>query len=276
MTWQHLRVPYLRYVALGDSSTEGLDDPDGAGGFRGWADRFAEHVHASSPDLAYANLAVRGKLVGEVLREQLGPGLALQPDLATVFAGVNDLLRPDHRADRVIADLEQLLDALVRSGATTLTITSPDPSRVMSVARPLRARLADHNERVRAAAARTGALLADVGAASEVGTDPRMWSPDRLHAGPLGHERIAAALAEALGLPGADGSWRTALPGRTVASPTRRAREEARWWQQHFGPWLLRRARGRSMGDGVLAKRPQLQPVRPAGGSGEIVREPQP
>ncbi len=260
---------YRRYVALGDSSTEGLDDPDELGGFRGWADRLASRVAESSPDLTYANLAVRGRLVGQVLVEQLEPALALKPDLASVFAGVNDLLRPDYDADRVQRDLETMLDALVRSGATTLTITTPDPTRIMPVSRPLRARLADYNRRVRVAADRTGALLVDAGAAHEVGTDPRMWSPDRLHAGPLGHERIAAGLAETLGLPGADGAWRTALPGRPAPNVIQRSRAEAQWWQEHFGPWLIWRARRQSSGDGVTAKRPDLLPLRP----GEILQD---
>ncbi len=252
---------YERYVALGDSSTEGLDDPDGAGGFRGWADRLASTVAKTSPELAYANLAVRGRLVGQVLTEQLEPALAMKPDLASVFAGVNDLLRPDYDAAGVQGDLETMLDALVRSGATTLTITTPDPTRIMPVSRPLRARLADYNQRVRDAADRTGALVADAGAAHEVGTDPRMWSPDRLHAGPLGHERIAAGLAEALGLPGSDSTWRTVLPGRPVPTVLGRSQAEVRWWYEHFGPWLLRRARRQSSGDGVSAKRPELLPV---------------
>ncbi|MFW6187080.1 MAG: SGNH/GDSL hydrolase family protein, partial [Actinomycetota bacterium] len=53
--------PWHRMVSIGDSFTEGIGDPDpGApGGHRGWADRVAEELHRLSPDLAYANLAVR-------------------------------------------------------------------------------------------------------------------------------------------------------------------------------------------------------------------------
>src|SRR6185295_7183943 len=35
---------FRRYVALGDSSTEGLDDPDPRGGYRGWANRLADWI----------------------------------------------------------------------------------------------------------------------------------------------------------------------------------------------------------------------------------------
>src|SRR4051812_31146615 len=92
---------YVRYVALGDSQTEGLGDGDDVRGLRGWADRLAERIATDSPDARYANLAVRGRTAGQVYAEQLGPALELRPDLATVVAGVNDLLRPRFDADEV-------------------------------------------------------------------------------------------------------------------------------------------------------------------------------
>ena len=124
-----------RYVALGDSSTEGLDDPyDDGAGWRGWADRLAEQLAAARPGLEYANLAVRGRLVRQVLDEQLAPALALRPTIATVFAGVNDALRPAFDLAGVVADLETVFGALAGAGATVLTITAPDPSSVMPLA----------------------------------------------------------------------------------------------------------------------------------------------
>ena len=83
---------FERYVALGDSSTEGLDDPDGLGGYRGWSRRLAERIASGQGGLLYANLAVRGRTTGEIREQQLVPALALRPDLATVFSGTNDLV----------------------------------------------------------------------------------------------------------------------------------------------------------------------------------------
>src|SRR5450432_2993133 len=87
------------FVALGDSFTEGLSDlgPDGSG-FRGWADRFADAAAEITPGFRYANLAVRGKVVREIATEQVPRVLAMRPDLVSVAAGGNDLLRP--RADQ--------------------------------------------------------------------------------------------------------------------------------------------------------------------------------
>jgi lysophospholipase L1-like esterase len=255
-----LSTRYSRYVAIGDSSTEGLDDPDGAGSWRGWADRLAVQVAASHPGLQYANLAVRGRLAGQVREEQLPRALELRPDLATVFAGVNDLLRRSYELPVVIGHLEAMFEALTAAGATVLTITCPDASRVMPLARPLRARIEAYNDAVRSAARRTGVRLADI-AAVEASVDPRMWSEDRLHTNALGHTRIAEALAETLGLPGADGDWRLPLP----EVPRRHRHEvvlaEAAWVRRHLAPWLARRLRGQSSGDGVHPKRPTYGPA---------------
>ncbi len=254
--WQHGGV-FDRYVALGDSSTEGLDDPDGSGGYRGWADRLATAVAAVNPDLQYANLAVRGRVTAQVRAEQLEPALALRPDLATVFAGVNDVLRPSFDLAGVATDLEVMFGRLVDAGATVLTITAPDPTRVMPIARRLAPRIAALNATVRRVAASTGAVVVDVGVAPVAG-DPRLWSADRLHANSLGHERIAAALAEALGLPGTDRSWADPLPPADPRTRRDVVAAELAWVRTHFTPWLVRRLRGKSSGDDVLPKRPEL------------------
>ena len=253
---------YLRYVAMGDSQTEGVGDGDDVTGLRGWADRLAERLAIGNPGLQYANLAVRGRLAAQVHTEQLGPALALRPDLATVFAGVNDLLRPRFDADEVAGHLDAVFAALTAQGARVATITFPDLARITPLARPVSARAAVLNDRIRTAANRHGVVVAET-SDHPVVTDPRLWSQDRLHASPLGHERIAAAVAHALELPGSSDSWTQPLPApASVPTRWRAAAVELRWVATFLGPWLGRRLRGRSSGDGRTAKRPQLQPVQ--------------
>ncbi|MEU1180191.1 SGNH/GDSL hydrolase family protein [Streptomyces sp. NPDC005820] len=252
---------YLRYVALGDSQTEGVGDGDDAHGLRGWADRLAEHVARHSPAVHYANLAVRGRKADEVRAEQLAPALAMRPDLATVVAGVNDVLRPGFDADEVAGHLDAMFAALTAQGATVATLTFPDVARMTPLARPLGPRVLALNERIREAAGRHGVVVAET-AAHPVVTDPRLWSPDRLHAGPLGHARIAAAVAHALALPGSDADWTRPLPAAEArATVLRSVTTELRWAGTFLGPWIARRLRGRSSGDGRRAKRPELLPV---------------
>ncbi|MFI8105793.1 SGNH/GDSL hydrolase family protein [Streptomyces sp. NPDC086023] len=255
-------VRYERYVALGDSQTEGLGDGDDGAGLRGFADRLAELIAVHEPGLRYANLAVRGRQAGQVRAEQLAPALALRPGLASVVAGVNDVLRPKFDADEVAGHLEAMFAALTAQGARVVTVTFPDLTRLIPLARPVGPRITALNDRVRLAAARHGVAVAETARPAAV-ADPRMWTADRLHASPLGHERIAAALAEALALPGSDDTWTRPLPSPTVPLPTGWGATAAdlRWAAGHLGPWLLRRVRGRSSGDGRTAKRPGLLPV---------------
>jgi lysophospholipase L1-like esterase len=266
-------MSYLRYVALGDSQTEGLNDGDELSGYRGWADRLAEHLAAVTPEVTYANLAVRGRQARAVRAEQLGPALALRPDLATVMAGMNDLIRPGFDAAAVTAELEAMFAALTGAGARVLTFTFPDITRLMPIARRLRPRLVDFNDRIRAAAARHDVVLVD-GFAHPLSVDKRLWSADRIHATTLGHTLIAASAAEALGLPAADATP-ASTPATTPAStapatlpttsptvpPLATAARELVWLGTYAGPWAVRRLRGRSSGDGRAAKRPDLAPV---------------
>jgi uncharacterized protein (DUF952 family) len=152
-----------------------------------------------------------------------------------------------------------MLAALRGAGTTVLTNTFPDPSTVAPLFRRLAPRVAAYNERVRAAAARQGALVVDFDSHG-VGTDLRIWSPDRIHANPLGHSLIAAAFADTLGLPG-QAHWADPLPDAVPAGRWRRTAGDVRWLGRDVAPWLWRRARGRSSGDGIVAKRPRLLPV---------------
>lgn len=251
---------FERFVAIGDSTVEGLDDPDGRGGYRGWANRLAERIARGQGDLLYANLAIRGRTTREVLDEQLEPALAMRPDLAVVVSGTNDILRPRFDAEATARDIERMQRALIEAGATVLSFSLPDLTPVMPLARPLRGRIHRFAEELVAAGARSGAHVIDF-TAHPVASDPRLWSDDRLHANSLGHARIAEALASALGLPGSDADWARPLPDRAARGVTGAFADEWRWSREHFFPWLWRHARGQSSGDGRRPKRPRLEPV---------------
>jgi lysophospholipase L1-like esterase len=250
-----------RYVALGDSTTEGLEDPDGAGGYRGWADRFAEHIARVQPRLQYANLAVRGLSAAEIRATQLAPAIAMRPQLATVVAGMNDLLRRNWDAARVTGEIAAMVDGLASAGARVIIFTIPDVSQRMRLGRALSAKTAALNAAlVRIPRARVLDL-----AAYALARDPRMWAADRIHGNPAGHARIAAALAHLIDIPGVDG---VALDEQLAPEPPRSPfaviADDVRWVARFVAPWAWRRLRGRTAGDGLTAKRPALAPVTPA------------
>lgn len=248
---------FERYVAIGDSTVEGLDDPDGRGGYRGWSDRLAAKIAFAQGSVLYANLGVRGRTTRQVRETQLDSALAMKPDLAIVVSGTNDLLRRRFDAAALRTDITAMQWAFVSSGATVLTFTLPDLSDIMPIARLVRERLLVMNDVIRDACTSTGAIVCDF-AAHAVASDPRLWSDDRLHANSRGHALMADALAYHLELPGTDLAWSQPLPGNPPSGAFHAIHSEVAWLRHHFVPWLWRHAHGRSSGDGVSAKRPTL------------------
>jgi lysophospholipase L1-like esterase len=231
-----------------------------------WANRLAEHIAAHQGSLDYANLGIRGRCARQIKEEQLGPALALRPDLATVVAGMNDLLRSSFDARAIASDIGDMQRALVDRGCMVITFTIPDISRRLAMgpfARMLSRRTLALDDELRRVTPASGAILFDL-AAYDLAVDPRMWSRDRLHANAEGHARTAAALAQVLGLPGTDDSWRALLPAPSPIGLRARIAEDLAWGRDYFVPWLWRRMRGRTAGDHRTAKLPSLTPIRAA------------
>jgi len=252
------RTSWHRYVALGDSFTEGLSDPDPArpGEFPGWADRLAEHLAASAAEgeLEYANLAVRGRLLRQVVDEQVPVALEAGPDLVSLVAGGNDLMRPGADPDELTATLERAVLQFRATGADVLLATGVDP-RQTPILRRTRGRVAVFNANLWSIAARTGAVVLDSWGAAWV-YDWRLWDFDRIHMTDEGHRRTALAAATALGVPVEGTDWLTPLPPQPSRPLRTAVGEEVAWVRGFVAPWIGRRLRGRSSGDGRTAKRP--------------------
>ena len=253
-------MTFQRYVALGDSFTEGVGDPDPSrpNGWRGWADRFAEALAGSAgPDFGYANLAIRGRKLPAIIDEQLEPALALEPDLVTIHGGANDVLRPKVNLDALATRYDDAVARLAASGAKIVmfTVADPGPSPVMSM---LRGRMAIFNEAVREIADRHGATIVDMWR-MRGWTVAEIMDVDRLHLNPVGHQTIAIAVLDTLRLP----HDLTPLPPIDLPARTRlqQRRDDVDWARSHLAPWVRRRLTGRSSGDGVTPKRPTLAPI---------------
>jgi lysophospholipase L1-like esterase len=259
---------YGSFAALGDSFTEGVGDPYSDGvSCRGWADRFAEHLAATSPGLHYANLAIRGKCVGEVLEEQVPAAVAMAPDLVSLAAGGNDMLKPRCNPDTLADTFETAVARLTAAGSKVMVFTGFDPT-AFPVLRLIRGKAAVFSMHLRGIAAKYDCLLADLWP-MRILTDRRLWSPDRLHLNPDGHRRVALLVSEVAGimasedwsaplaeqqlLPGFKGAARTWLTARW---------SDVEWITEHAAPYLSRRLHGVASGDGLVAKRPELAALR--------------
>lgn len=253
-------VSFERFVAVGDSFTEGVGDPDLTlpNGVRGWADRAASVLAGQSTSFHYANLAIRGRKMLGVLDEQIEPALAMQPDLVSMYAGGNDVLRPKVDIDSLMLGYDTAVERMRASGAQVVLFTPFDPGG-FAIYAPLRGRFALYAEYVREIADRHGALIVDNWRLRGVYDDSRLWDVDRLHMSGAGHHRMAMQFLDALGvehdlkpLPLPD------APQRTIRQ--RRA-ENLEWARLYAGPWVKRRLTGTSSGDGVSPRWPTLVPM---------------
>jgi lysophospholipase L1-like esterase len=230
------------------------DIPHADGTDRGWADRFATALAAGSPGLEYANLAIRGRKIGEVLEEQLEPALALEPDLVSVMAGANDLIRPRVDLGLILATMDRMQAAFADTGATILTNTYPVAEGSGPFGRGVSERFRAYNRGLRRVAAENGALLLDL-EPIPAAADPRLWAPDRLHLNAEGHARLAAGMLSLVGA--GEPRWDLELPPVPRSSPASKLAGELEWTVRYLVPWIGRRLTGRSSGDGRSAKRPQ-------------------
>jgi lysophospholipase L1-like esterase len=241
------------FVAIGDSFTEGLNDllPDGA--LAGWADRFAATLAQQQAGVRYANLAIRGRLLSQIVDEQVPVAVAAEPDLIAFSAGGNDLLRAGADVDATAERYEQAVQVLRDTGARVLVFTGFDVGST-PVLRLARGRIAIYNEHLRAIASRHECDLVDLWSLTPL-RDRRAFSDDRLHLSADGHERVARLVAHVLGVPAPD-----PFEGWTgIAAAELSRRDDVLWARTYFLPWVGRHLRGRSSGDTVLPKRPDLE-----------------
>lgn len=260
-----------RYVALGDSFTEGVGDPSKVlpNGVRGWADRVAEKLAKAQAGWEYANLAVRSKRLRHIIDEQLEPALAMQPTLVTLYAGGNDILDFGTDMDELLNNYEELVARLAETGATLVLFTGFDV-KVSAVLEPFKKRNTLYNQRVRDVAAKYGAILVDYWC-FDAYKDSRMWASDRLHMSKAGHKYLAAQVLDHLGVP-------HKISPKEWEPPTRVGlreweRRQRRWVHDWVLPLFGRKLRGVTLGDALSPRWPQPVKVPRKGGLKKLMEK---
>ncbi len=245
---------FTRFVAIGDSLTEGKGDVYPNGELRGFADMLSHSLQATSGEAVYANLARPSVRAHEVRRDQVPQAVAMAPDLVTAIAGVNDVIAMRFRPRQVAEQVEGLFADLRRAlpGTTIATAVLPDIRQVSALARVWHTRVTVLNDVVRESAARHDLVLADMSAEPPLGREE--IALDRVHPSPLGHRRIAEVFAEALGLPAPDPSF---------LQPRPRAEALYRLYRTAVvAPrFITKRLARNTLIAGQPAKRPELDPV---------------
>lgn len=240
----------VRFVAIGDSFTEGVGDELPDGRVRGWADIAAQGwADASGHAIQYANLAIRGKLAWPIIEEQLEPALALNPTHLSFNGGGNDMLRPRTNVEHIADTFSRVLRRCDEQGVTVILLSGANPSGQL----PMGALVQRRGDELSAAVLRRVANRPDVIRAlnwpdRELSTG-RYWSDDRLHMNASGHHRVAARVLHGLGFEPPKQWWAPALDRSSTPGGFA-------YYRQHVGPWMKRRLTGTSSGDGRTAKHP--------------------
>ncbi len=247
----------IRYVAIGDSFTEGVGDEQPGGGTRGWADLVATGLaSATGETVQYANLAIRGRLLEPIATTQLDAALALSPPptLLTFNGGGNDMMRPGVDLTRLVRLTEHAIRRCADAGVRMVLLSGADPSARLPFGRMIHRRGTELTVAVAELADRHDLVFVDMFNDQEI-RKPGYWSADRLHLNGDGHRRVASRVLAALGHPVTAHVVAPAPEGRKSVL------EEARYYREHVLPWFNRRLRRRSSGDERTGKHETWVPV---------------
>jgi lysophospholipase L1-like esterase len=251
-------MAFQRLIVCGDSYSEGMTDEVIDGKYRGWADRVADVMADAHLDFTYVNLAIRGKLLPQVVEHQVPVALTFvtgKDTLITFHAGANDALRPGYQPLIASALYQETVRMIAKSGATVMLFTVLERTGNKGKGAEMwEKRFSEFNRGVREVGAEVGAIVVDANQESFF-SDRRFLAFDRLHLNADGHNRCAQAVLEKLNLP-FDPAWRTPLPPAKKTPWIVEKGVTVAWFFVFALPWILRRLQGKSSGDGRSAKYP--------------------
>jgi lysophospholipase L1-like esterase len=229
------------------------------GQYRGWADRVADEMSKHVDGFTYANLAIRGKLLNQVIADQVPEAITMvtgKETLVSFHAGANDALRPGYDAAATIAKYKDAVRRIAATGATLLLFTVlEDTGNKGRGAEVWKSRFSEFNKAVREVGAEVGATVSDANGL-DFFKDNRFLAFDRLHLNQEGHWRVAQAVLETFNYP-FDPAWRNPLPPAKPTPWIKRRITGVLWFFVFALPWIIRRIQGKSSGDGRTAKYPQ-------------------
>lgn len=253
---------WRRFVAVGDSITEGLADFDADGHAVGWADRLAQQLaNQCQEPIRYANLAVRGRTVHAIVEQQVPAAQAMKPDLVSIWGGGNDMLRSISDPDHLARKIEQAVAGFREAGVDVLLGSGIDTKGTPIIGLD-RGKVALYTLLLSDIAHRYGAHLIDLWSPHFL-QDRRMWFEDRVHFSTDAHRRIADAALTALGLPAPDPHWAQPLPPLPPEPRHAALRRNIAWAREHALPWIGRRLRGTDTGTHRFCKQPDYRLVHP-------------
>lgn len=244
-----------KYVAIGDSFTEGIADRGLGDSYLGWADRLAQNLSdaycTNKQPLRYGNLAVRGRLLTQMVAEQVPRAIELQPDLVSFAGGVNDAMRGSFDLNVKATELERGVRALREANIDVLLVAFGDPSDSGGLMRLIANRFSGLNSATVAIAKAYDCYILDFWGIESF-NERSLWDEDRLHLSPLGHKLTAQMAMDSLGW--GSKAHLQEIPVSPIPRKTEQLLGNLDWAKRYGAPWVSRRIRGVSSGDGINPK----------------------
>lgn len=257
-----MRTVVSSYVAIGDSLSEGLGDFSFLERrvHSGWTDRFATllamDAELDGREFKYANLAIRGANIRAIMGSQLERALLLKPDLVSVMAGQNDFFCKAEdlpELERVFREgIQKLLDA----GCQVIVSNTINPIHLV-VFRRLARLASTMTEMIERVAKQLNVPIHDVHRIDSL-SEIRYWAEDMVHFSGPGHIKVANKAADILQLR----FRQSEFDDCEIWIPKRGLIGTSRWVVVHVIPFMVRRMRGVTSGDGLEPKLPELTSFR--------------
>lgn len=253
-----MKQNFTSYVAIGDSLSEGLGDFSFIERrvHSGWTDRLAtllaREAELEGRDFKYANLAIRGANIAAIMGSQLDRALELKPDLVTVMAGQNDFFCKAENLPELERVFREGIQKLLDSGCRVIVSNTINPIHLVVFRRlaKLSTTLTAMIERV---AKELNVPIHDVHRIDSL-AEVRYWAEDMVHFSGPGHIKVANKAAELLQLR----FRQSEFDDCEIWIPKRGLIGTSRWVVLHVIPFMVRRARGVTSGDGLEPKLPEL------------------
>jgi lysophospholipase L1-like esterase len=263
--FSHLVIgkPFRSYVAIGDSLSEGLGDftfhHDRL--HNGWTDRLAgilaREAQVKGYEFHFANLSLRGAKLSKIIDLQLPRALKMQPDLVTVMAGSNDLMTKSPELPQLMEKFELALLSLKAAGCDIVVANTINPLH-LRLFRSLRQRSERFSLMIQEVADRLEIPVLDVFGIDDF-EQLIFWADDMVHFSGHGHIAVANRAAGLLNL-----DYRyPELDPQEVTPFTRGIVETSRWIVRDVIPFVRRRIRGVTSGDGLSPKLESLVRFEP-------------
>ncbi|HDX9630211.1 TPA: SGNH/GDSL hydrolase family protein [Bacillus cereus] len=189
---------WKRFVAIGDSFTEGIGDEVEGIALKSWVDHF---VQLSVNDIEYANFAKRGLVTKEIRSQQLEKALTFKPDLVSLIAGANDVLKGRWNHQAYKNDMECMIDKLSKTEADIIIANLPDFTVRLPFAsekkQVIKEQLLEANDVIRSLSREYKIHHVDFWSHPLV-NDNTLWSADLIHPNSKGYVKVAELIHSSL------------------------------------------------------------------------------